>query len=343
MIPEGPLPQQRTPQKDLENPKRSAQKRQALSLSAVEKIPQIISQHPLAGASGSKKSPQLSKEQILCDKLDYLISGFNFVIKHAKKLDIVTHSRGLDLFLKISRQEFRDYETSKKKKQGLKKDKKDSAGGAQDESLLKKRDQTFLNVERTLDVIKLIKADYREMKIEESKLDIPQIVAYMGNSQQRLEKIIEVSKMRAKFLRKKIKNKVKLKAQEDREEAARTSRASDSVSHSDNDSRMVEERGLDEEVGETFEEDLEVLLDHHMAIVECITASRVDMSTKLRLAYDYLILVYDEEGYESRSFRPLMEKVFERIEQHDEEMDETDIDVWEREFILVINSIFWCF
>lgn len=287
----------------------------------------ILSSTPKAKKENSLKI--ISKEEEICDKIEYLIGGFNFVNKNAKDLPLITSQRAINILLKLCRQEFRDYDLNKKNRdkelqnqmeeENSKSKKKRE--NIEDTTFLRKRDNWALDVERSLDVRKLLKTEKKELKFIEEMSDIPTVVNEMGNREDRLINIIKVSKFRTKFLRKNIKSNNK-------ENKSSVVEAKEENS----DDKMIEE---EEEIiadlielknVEEFTKEENLLFEHHMNIIECIYNSEIDISLKLELSLNYLKDEILEFG--KFYFRFLAKRTFELIEML-EFTTEKHLNSWE--------------
>lgn len=289
---------------------------------SIMKKPKILTSRPPSKLRGAKSLKEKSMEEEICNKIEFLIGGFNFVNKHTKDLPVITSQRGFDILLKLCRQGFRDYEIRKKVRD---KELQSQTEGdpaqlnkdANEEMLLGKRENSALNIERSLDVRKLLKAENKELEFIEDDSNIPSVVNEMGNSQKRLETVIRVSKFRTKFLRKNI--KINQKAKEEKQ----------------NEGRMVEEGQEESEEfinpivlkeKEEMENEEKLLLEHHLNIIECIFSSTIEIPVKLNLILDYICEEFLEEG--KLYCRFLSKRAFELIEEM-EFSTEADLQAWE--------------
>lgn len=291
------------------------------------KKPKILTSRPPT-KSKQKSIKEKSMEEEICDKIEFLIGGFNLVNKHAKDLPIVTSQRGLDILLKLCRQGYRDFEVRKKMRDKelqnqnegdatqMKKD-------ANDDALLGKRDNSALNIEKSLDVRKLLKAENKELKFLDDDSYIPNVVNEMGNSLKRLETVIKVSKFRTKFLRKNIKSNNKVN--DDQESDGYLKMIEEGVEEEAEETGLEMKREALKEENDMIKEE-KLLLEHHLNIIECIFSSTIEIPAKLNLILDYICEEFLEEGHLYSRF--LARRSFELIEEM-EFTTEFDLQAWE--------------
>jgi hypothetical protein len=270
---------------------------------------------PKAGTT----APKLPKKQekLICDKLDNLISGFHFISKNVKNMKLVTPSRGMNILLKLSRQEFRDFEILKEKRKAQESSNQ-QIQMITAEQILGKRERAYLNVERSLDQSKLIKASNTELKFVLGEIDVPAVVQEMGSSKERLKQVIDVSKFKAKLLKKEVETSLE-----------------ENGGKMDVEEAEGEGEEKEESEGESKEEELvEVvrLRNHHLNILKCVMFSELTLKNKLSLLYDYLIELFDQEEDKSY-FEHFLLNLFESLEKQ-EKWSEADIIAWE-EFVMV--------
>lgn len=259
-----------------------------------------------------KSASSKTRETDFCNKIEYLIGGFNFVQKNTKNLPLVTSQRAMNILLKLCRQEYRDYEVRKKnqdKELQTEEEKAKINQESKEECLLGKRDNYVLDAERSLDVRKLLKAENKKLKFLNSEDKMLDVVNEMGNSKERLENVIRVSKFRTKFLRMNIRKNLKEAAQE-------------------------EERVVSSE--EEMSDEEKVLLQHHIDVIECIFSAKIEVPAVIELVLEYLREEFFDEG--NFYFRFMARKVFELIEGLEFTADE-DLQAWER-FVNVSNFFY---
>jgi hypothetical protein len=119
-----------------------------------------------------KDSKQLADENktILCEKLEYLISGFNFVKTELQDKEFTDPFRCNHILHKLQNKEYTDWKKELKRRKNL----KVSLGGGDEEKMnfsnLGKRKVGLegIDVEKVLDVMKLKKIENKRMGFWES-------------------------------------------------------------------------------------------------------------------------------------------------------------------------------
>lgn len=349
-------------------------------------VPQFVSSAPGPDQQKAKKKFTADQKTVLCEKLEYLISGFNFVKTELQDKEFTDPFRKNQILLKLQAKEYGDWKKELTIRKNMKANKGEFDEDRQNFSNLGKRKIGLegIDVEKVLDVMKLRKIENKRMGFwENHALDMPKdndedgglqneqplfknigemldsqnqgstnstlglehllkipnnwrnIVEEMGESEDRLKKVIEVSEVMERWLKCKIKNSKGLfnfsggnfdaREVETPTEILNINQGMVQEGKEISDAMVPPPPPMQAMTKDIIEEKKEIpvsldmkeeqeLLLLRLNVLQCVLNSSLNMGSKLELIFDFLMRVFEEEQNQLDYFENLFNK-FKKIEK----------------------------